>query len=217
VPRRMNQIGVRLRKAWSQFLQQDHFRVHIGLFVFGEAVSPVFELAGEFDLPFHGRNIAHKLLESKSGISNIEVVIVDIEWCIAYIKWLESGMSFLDSGPAHRNTLWFFYSSAFLSAIVFSAASYAQASYYWPLLILALAVALAAAFFLVVFLSSRDERERQTNYRALTFAFVSTLVLSLVVGLAQQLGFHSIPWLGIPALMIILWSVGLILNSWGDQ
>jgi hypothetical protein len=34
VPRRMNQIGVRTRKAWSEFLQQDHFRVHIGLFVF---------------------------------------------------------------------------------------------------------------------------------------------------------------------------------------
>ena len=126
-------------------------------------------------------------------------------------------MSFFDSRPAHRNTLRLFYSSAFLSAILFGTASYAPAPCHWPLLILALAVALAAAFFLVFFLRSRDERERQINYRALTFAFVGTLVLSLVVGLAQQLGFHSIPWLGIPAVMIILWSVGLILNSWGDQ
>jgi NADH:ubiquinone oxidoreductase subunit 6 (subunit J) len=116
-----------------------------------------------------------------------------------------------------RNVLWLFYSLAFLSAIVFSAESYAHASYHWSLLILALAVALAAAFFLVVFLRSRDERERQINYRALTFAFVGTLLFSLVVGLAQQLGFHSMSWLGIAALMIILWSVGLILNSWGDQ
>jgi NADH:ubiquinone oxidoreductase subunit 6 (subunit J) len=127
-------------------------------------------------------------------------------------------MSFLDSSrPPNRNVLWLFYSSAFLSAIVFSAASYARASYHWSLLVLALAVALAASFFLMLFLRSRDERERQINYRALTFAFVGTLVLSLVVGLAQQLGFHSMSWLGIPALMIILWSVGLILNSWGDQ
>jgi hypothetical protein len=126
-------------------------------------------------------------------------------------------MSFFDSRPAHRNTLWLFYSSAFLSAIAFTTASYAPAFYYWPLLILALAVALAAAFPLVLFLRSRDERERQINYRALTFAFVGTLVSSLVVGLAQQLGFHSMSWLGIPAVMIILWSVGLILNSWGDQ
>jgi len=126
-------------------------------------------------------------------------------------------MSFLDSSPAHRNTLWLFCSSAFLSAIVFSTVSYAPASYYWPLLILALAVALAAAFFLVLFLRSRDERERQINYRALMFAFVGTLVFSLVVGLGQRLGFHSLSWLAIPALMVTLWSVGLILNSWRDQ
>jgi hypothetical protein len=126
-------------------------------------------------------------------------------------------MPSFDYGPTHRNNLWRFYSSAILSAIVFGTASYAPASYYWPLLILALAVALAAAFFLALFLSSRDERERQINYRALTFAFLGTLVLSLVVGLAQQLGFHSISWVGIPVLMIILLSVGLILNSWRDQ
>jgi hypothetical protein len=85
------------------------------------------------------------------------------------------------------------------------------------LLAFALVTALVAAFFLVLFLRSNDEPERQINYRALAFAFVGTLVFSLVVGLAQQLGFHSMSWLGIPALMIILWSVGLILNSWGDQ
>lgn len=127
-------------------------------------------------------------------------------------------MPFLDSSRLpHRNLLWLFYSSAFLSAIVFSTASYAPASYYWPLLILALAVALAAVFFLVLFLRSKDERERQINYRALTFAFVGTLVFSLAVGLAQKLGFHSVPWFGLPALMISLWSFGLILYSWQDR
>jgi NADH:ubiquinone oxidoreductase subunit 6 (subunit J) len=127
-------------------------------------------------------------------------------------------MSFLYSGrPPHRNLLWLFYSAAFLSAIVFSTATYAPASYYWPSLILALAIALAAAFFLVLFLRSKDERERETNYRALTFAFVGALVFSLVVGLAQQLGFHSVPWLGLPAVMVVLWSLGLILYSWRDR
>jgi heme/copper-type cytochrome/quinol oxidase subunit 4 len=110
-----------------------------------------------------------------------------------------------------------FFSSAFLSAIMFSTASYAPASYYWPLLIPALAVALAAAFFLVLFLRSKDERERQTNYRALTFTFVGTLVFSLLVGLAQQLGFHAVSWLGIPALMTVLWSIGLIVYFWRDR
>jgi heme/copper-type cytochrome/quinol oxidase subunit 4 len=125
-------------------------------------------------------------------------------------------MSFL--GSSHpRNVLWIFYSSAFLSALIFGAASYASISYQRPLLVLALVTALAAAFFLLLFLRSRDERERQINYRALTFAFVGTFVFSLVVGLAQRLGFHSLSWLGIPVLMITLWSAGLILNSWRDQ
>ena len=116
-----------------------------------------------------------------------------------------------------RKVLWLFYSSAFLSALIFGAASYASGSYQRPLLVLALVTSLAAAFFLVLFLRSRDERERQINYRALTFAFVGTFVFSLVVGLAQRLGFHSLSWLGMPVLMITLWSVGLILNSWRDQ
>jgi hypothetical protein len=107
-----------------------------------------------------------------------------------------------------------FLSSAFLSAIMFSAASYASVSYHRPSLVLALVTALAAAFFLV---RSRDERERQINYRALTFAFVGTLVFSLVVGVAQQLGFHSVSWLGLPAVMIVLRSFGLILYSWRDR
>jgi|SRR5262244_486087 len=125
-------------------------------------------------------------------------------------------MSFLDSSRP-LNVLWLFYSSAFLSALIFGAASYASVSYQRPLLVIALATALAAAFFLVLFLRSRDERERQINYRALTFAFVGTLVFSLVVGVAQQFGLHSVSWLGLPAVMIVLWSVGLILNSRGDQ
>jgi hypothetical protein len=61
------------------------------------------------------------------------------------------------------------------------------------------------------------KRERQINYRALTFAFVGTLVFSLVVSMAQQLGLHSVSWLGLPVVMIVLWSFGLILNSWRDR
>ena len=125
-------------------------------------------------------------------------------------------MSFLDSSHP-RNVLWLFYSSAFLSALIFGTASYVAVSYQRPLLVLALVTALTTALFLVAFLRSRDERERQINYRALTFAFVGTFAFSLVVGLAQRLGFHSLSWLGIPVLMVTLWSLGLILNSWRDQ
>jgi heme/copper-type cytochrome/quinol oxidase subunit 4 len=125
-------------------------------------------------------------------------------------------MSFFDSRHP-RSALGPFYSSAFLSAVLFGTASYASVSYHRPLLVLALVTALAAAFFLVLFLRSRDERERQINYRALTFAFVGTLVFSLAVGMAQQLGLHPVPWLGLPGVMVVLWSLGLILYSWRDQ
>jgi hypothetical protein len=51
-------------------------------------------------------------------------------------------MPYLDSSrPPIRNVLWLFYSSAFLSAIMFSAASYASVSYHKPLLVLALVTA----------------------------------------------------------------------------
>jgi heme/copper-type cytochrome/quinol oxidase subunit 4 len=82
------------------------------------------------------------------------------------------------------------------------------------LFVLAVAGATAAILFLLRFLRSNDEHERQINYRALTFAFTGTLIFSAAIGFLQSLGFHPVPWLGIPALMVILWSVGLILYSW---
>ncbi len=83
-----------------------------------------------------------------------------------------------------------------------------------PLLVLAVAGAGAAILFLLRFLRSNDEREQQTNYRALTFAFTGTLIFSAAIGFLQSYGLHPVSWLGIPALMIILWSIGLILSSW---
>lgn len=83
-----------------------------------------------------------------------------------------------------------------------------------PFLILAIVGAGAAILFLSRFLRSNDEHERQINYRALTFAFIGTLVFAAAIGFLQSFGFHSVSWLGIPALMVTLWSIGLILYSW---
>jgi len=82
------------------------------------------------------------------------------------------------------------------------------------LLGLAIASTACADWCLLRFLCSCDERERQINYRALTFAFIDMLIFSLAIGFAQSLGFHSVSWLGIPALMVSLWSLGLIPYSW---
>lgn len=115
-----------------------------------------------------------------------------------------------------RNSLWSFYAAAILSAMAVSVVGKAE-SLRTPLLSVAALGAAAAIWFLLLFLGSNDERERQINYRALTFAFIGTLIFSLAIGLVQSVGFHSVSWLGIPVLMVILWSIGLILYSWRYQ
>ena len=112
-----------------------------------------------------------------------------------------------------RNSLLLFYVAAILSALAVSLVGRAP-SFRPVLLSFAVAAAVTAIFFLLRFLGSNDERERLINYRALTFAFTGTLSFSLVIGFLQSTGFHPISWLGIPPLMIILWSFGLILYSW---
>ena len=112
-----------------------------------------------------------------------------------------------------RATLLFFYSVAVLSVIAVGLAGGTPALR-TPLLALGVAGTVAAIFLLLRFLRLNDEHERLINYRALTFAFVGTLLFSAAIGFLQSFGFHPISWLGIPPLMIILWSFGLILYSW---
>ncbi len=112
-----------------------------------------------------------------------------------------------------RTTLLLFYLAALLSVIAVSLAGRFP-SFRTFLLVLAVAGAGAAILLLLRFLRANDEHERQINYRALTFAFVGTLVFSAAIGFLQRFGSHPVSWLGIPPLMIILWSIGLILYSW---
>jgi heme/copper-type cytochrome/quinol oxidase subunit 4 len=112
-----------------------------------------------------------------------------------------------------RTTLLLFYLAALFSVIAVSLAAKIP-SLRTFLFVLAVAGAGTAILFLLRFLRTNDEHERQINYRALTFAFVGTLVFCLSVGFLQSFGFRPVSWLGIPPLMIILWSIGLILDSW---
>lgn len=112
-----------------------------------------------------------------------------------------------------RKLLLSFYSAALTSTVAMSIVNSASALRTVRLVFGTVAAAIAV-WFLLRFLYSNDERERHVNYCALTFGFCGTLVFSLVVGLFQSASFHSISWLGIPPLMTILWSIGLILYSW---
>lgn len=112
-----------------------------------------------------------------------------------------------------RTTLFLFYLAALLSVTAISLVPEIP-SYRTLLFALAVTSAGAAIVLLLRFLLTNDEREQQTNYRALTFAFTGTLVFSASIGFIQSFGLHPVSWLGIPVLMIILWSIGLILYSW---
>lgn len=112
-----------------------------------------------------------------------------------------------------RNALLVFYVAALLSACAVGLVGKIP-SFRTLLFALATGSAGVAIVFLLRFLRANDEREQQINYQALTFAFTGTLIFSLAIGFLQSFGFHSISWLGIPALMIILWSIGLIFHSW---
>jgi heme/copper-type cytochrome/quinol oxidase subunit 4 len=118
-----------------------------------------------------------------------------------------------DLANKRRTTLVLFYLSALLCLIAIGIEGKSP-SFRTPLRALAIMGAGIAILFLSRFLRSNDEHERQINYRALTFAFIGTLVFSAAIGFLQSFGFHHVSWLGIPALMVTLWSVGLILYSW---
>ena len=112
-----------------------------------------------------------------------------------------------------RNSLLSFYAAGLTSAVAIGFDTKIPSSR-TALLILETITAVVAVWFLLRFLRSNDERERQVNYRALTLGFCGTLIFSFVVGLFQSAGFHCISWLGIPILMLTLSSIGLILYSW---
>jgi len=121
---------------------------------------------------------------------------------------------FRDQLAERRRTMFLlFYSAAVLSVIAVTLSGRIP-TFHSPLLVLSVLGTVTTIFLLLRFLRSNDEHERLINYRALTFAFIGTLVFSAAIGFLQSFGFHSVSWLGIPALMIILWSIGLILYSW---
>jgi len=67
------------------------------------------------------------------------------------------------------------------------------------------------------FLRAADSHQKLINHEATSFAFVASLLLTLIVSLLQRFGLLSGVSLLVPALMIAFWSIGLILASWRYQ
>lgn len=128
---------------------------------------------------------------------------------------MQSESSVLDE--KQRSPLLQFYLSAlgFAGALVLT--GYLHSPRREALRVFMIAIAAFAVWTLIRFLKVADERQRQTNFRALRFAFVASLILSLFGGFVQGFGVLHVSWIGVLGLQLIPWSLGLILYSWRHQ
>jgi len=116
-----------------------------------------------------------------------------------------------------KNTLRMFYVFVFLAIGTFTFAVRATRAAQAALIALGIVLVGGGIWSFLRFLKVADTHQRLINHEATSFAFVASLLLTLVVGLLQRFGFLSGASLLIPALMVALWSIGLILFSWRYQ
>jgi len=116
-----------------------------------------------------------------------------------------------------RSPLLQFYLSALAFVSVFILTEYSPSPWRGIIRVAMVAIAGFAVWALLRFLRAADERQRRINFRALRFAFVVGLVLSLFGGFVQGFGVLHVSWIGVLGLQLIPWSFGLIFYSWRHQ
>jgi hypothetical protein len=116
-----------------------------------------------------------------------------------------------------KNTLRMFYVFVFLAAGTFTLAVNSNQAAQQALFALGIVLAGGGIWSFLRFLKVADTHQRLINHEATSFALVGSLLLTLAVSILQRFGFLSGVSLLVPALMIALWSIGLILFSWQYQ
>ena len=116
-----------------------------------------------------------------------------------------------------KNTLRLFYVFVFLATGTFTVAVKTSQTAQEALFTLGVALAGGGIWSFLRFLKVADTHQRFINHEATSLAFAGSLLLTLAVGILQRFGFLSGASLLVPALMIALWSIGLILFSWRYQ
>ena len=116
-----------------------------------------------------------------------------------------------------KNTLRLFYVLVFLATGTFTVAVKTSQTAQEALFTLGIALAGGGIWSFLRFLKVADTHQRFINHEATSFAFAGSLLPTLAVGILQRFGFLSGASLLVPALMIALWSIGLILFSWRYQ
>ena len=54
------------------------------------------------------------------------------------------------------------------------------------------------------------ELQRRINYQALSYAFVGTLIVTLLGAILEGFGLPRLPWILVTAVMVVLWGAGLL-------
>ena len=116
-----------------------------------------------------------------------------------------------------KNRLRMFYAFVVLAAGTFTVAVNSKQAVQQALYTLGIVLAGGGIWSFLRFLKVADKHQRLINHEATSFAFVGSLFLTLAVGILQRLGFLAGASLLVPALMVALWSIGLILFSWRYQ
>ncbi len=106
-----------------------------------------------------------------------------------------------------------FYISGLAFALAIGLVEHVARVYRLSLLGFAVFVAVGGAFSLLQFFRTTDEFRQSVNRRALEFAFVGSLIASVALALLHSFGIRSISPYALPALMVILWSVGLFFSA----
>src|SRR5712664_3004180 len=142
-------------------------------------------------------------------------MLYSVRALLAEVSVMHSESSKLDD--KQRSSLLEFYLSALGFAGALVLIEYLHSPWREILRLLMIAIAGFAVWILIRFLKVADERQRQTNFRALRFAFVAGLIVSLFGGFVQGFGVLHVSWIGLLGLQLIPWSLGLILYSWRHQ
>ncbi len=106
-----------------------------------------------------------------------------------------------------------FYISSLAFALDVALVERLSSAYRLFLLGLAGGIALLGVCSLIQFFRTTDEFRLNINRRALEFAFIGSLIAALGLALLHSFGVRSVSPYALPALMAILWSIGLFFSA----
>ena len=134
---------------------------------------------------------------------------------MGYCDGLGDGMEKLSGTFARKQRLALlgFYISSFLFAFVAVLIERQSRDHRLPLLTFSAVIAICGVLSLFWFFRTTDEFRQNINRKAVQFAFIGSLIAAVGFALVHSFAGRDISPYGLPALMVILWSIGLFFSA----